>query len=532
MKKLKIGFAIIFILTLWSCGTKSETYIDAIPQNAKMVVEIRTSSLASKVGKESIKQFKAPPMPIAIWKNTPPMARELFQNPETTGIDILKPTYLFSFAPNEKEETFALLLPIEDAELFSNFVKQQSREEIQSTNGYKFVEKSKEGKIAWKDNFAILALSQDGKGRVLSNTNLNSLMNFESSNSVVQNANFSGFLKGKHDIAMWMNSSFYNLEELQDIQYFNDVNLKNIDKEQLKDNYLHFLLRFDDGKVSLKTKFFPNPDLPKENQKLWKGEKFESDLLDYIPNKHPLAFGTGFTTKKMLETVLDKKSLKKAGISQEEFLEVFGGSYEMVVTDIKPMYVVSRGGGLFFGSQKPQKRVVLLPEVILATSIENKEMCHKILADLQHQLEKEFSAQIFQDGDTYRWESKKGMPTFYLRVFDEALVLSNNEDLVEGKQNESISGEFEDMISSSVSSYYLNLDTEKYSKNTHQLIKNKTFFFYNQVIDALGKFEDVRFTVEKSGNEATLELHLKDKSKNSLYNLIEISNDATSGFPF
>lgn len=533
MKNLKIGFAIIFILGLWSCGTKSETYLDAIPQNAKMVIEINTANLASKVGKESIKQFKAPPMPVTLWENSPPMARELFQNPEKTGIDPFKSAYLFSFSPNKKTETFALLLPIQDAELFANFVKQQSQEEIQNSNGYNFVAIPKQGKIAWKDNFAILALSQNEKKRVLNTTNLNTLMNFEIANSVLQNTNFKKFLDAKHDVALWLNSSFYELEELQDIQYFNDTNLKNIDKEQLKDNYLHISLTFDDGKASIKIKFFPNPNLPKEYQKLWRGEKFESDLLDYIPSGSPLAFGTGFTTKKMLEKVLDNKSLKRAGVSPEDVLEVFGGTYEMFVTDIKPMLVTTNGrGNFFFGNQKAQKRQELFPEIILATEIKNKEACQKILAQLQNQLEKEFSTKISQDGDIYTWESRKGMPTFYLRVFDDVLLVSNNQNFVQNKQDESFSGEFEDMINSSLSSYYLNLNTISYSKNTHQLIKNKSFFFYNQVIQAIAKFESVRFTVDKSGNEAVLELHLKDKSKNSLYNLIEISNEATNAFPF
>jgi len=380
MKNLKIGFAIIFILSLWSCGTNPETYLDAIPQNAKMVIEINTANLASKVGKESIKQFKAPPMPVAIWKNSPPMARELFQNPETTGIDPFKSAYLFSFSPKKKTETFALLLPIQDAELFANFVKEQSREEVQNSNGYSFVEIPKQGKIAWKANFAILALSQNEKKRVLNTTNLNALMNFEAGNSVLQNTNFKEFLEGKHDVALWINSSFYELEALQEAQYFNDTNLEKLSKEQLKDNYLHISLTFDDGKASIKTKFFPNPDLPKKYQQLWKGEKFESDLLDYIPNKDVLAFGTGFTTKKMLEKVLDNKSLKRAGVSQEEVLEVFGGNYEMFITDIKPMLVMSRGGGLFFGNQKIQKRQELFPEIVLATEIKNKETCQKILA--------------------------------------------------------------------------------------------------------------------------------------------------------
>ena len=532
MKNLKIGFALILILSLWSCGTNSETYLDAIPQNAKMVIQINTPNLASKVGKESIKQFKAPPMPLAVWKNSPPMARELFQNPETTGIDPFKSAYLFSFSPKEKTETFALLLPIENAELFTNFVKEQSREEVQSSNGYSFVEIPQQGKIAWKDNFAILALSQNKKGRVLNTTNLNVLMNFEAGNSVLQNTNFKKFLEGKHDVALWVNSSFYELEELQDAQYFNDVNLENIDKEQLKDNYLHISLTFDDGKASIKTKFFPNPNLPKEYQQLWRGEKFESDLLDYIPDGTPLAFGTGFTTKKMLEKVLDKKSLKRAGISQEEVLEVFGGSYEVFVTDIKPMLVTSRGRNSYFGNQKAQKRQELFPEIVLATEIKNKETCQKILAKLQVQLEKEFSINISQDGDIYTWESKAGMPTFYLHVFDDVLILSNNKKITEDKQDESLSGELEEMINSSLSSYYLNLNTSSYSKNTHQLIRNKSFFFYNQVIQAIGKFESVRITVDKSGNEALIELHLKDKSKNSLYNLIEISNEATNAFPF
>lgn len=394
-----------FVVLLASCKQGGQSGL-LVPEDAAVVVHINSSSLASKLSWEEIRQtnwFKE-----IAKETTDTTAQQLLTDPASSGIDT-KADLVFYMKKHGRGGYFIFTGSLTDAAAFETLAKKINKGGDVSKNGDFSVMPAEhgEGTVIWnKSHFAYVANAPlpDMKGMMgprrhsdnyKSGFPQDSLKIFgigaltlKSSDNLDNDKRFASLVKDGSDVHVWMNiSQFYSGMGAMMSMMKMDVLLEN--------NVSASSLNFDNGRITAKSKQYYGKEMSKLLAN-YKPEAVSASVINRIPSQNVVGvFAFNYPPKGVKEflkiTGLDGVAnmfLAQANYSVDEFVKANKGEVLLAFSDIN---IVTKQDTIDMGAEEePHMRPSMKPDVkvLFATSVNDKAAFEKLI--------------------TLLWESSKG----------------------------------------------------------------------------------------------------------------------------
>ena len=360
------------------------------------------------------------------------------------------------------------------------------------------------------------------------------------------------FYHNKKDINFWMSSnlfasSFY-LEELE----------KELDVD-LTDNYVSAFIEFEDDRISLQGKMFPNKEVKelmvKDN--VWDHD-FDNDLLKYLPEQSfanlAIAFNPSENYKIMKEQgeieSVEKEFEKEMGFELEDLVESLEGSmvfslsnieemsysydtYRMVYNDKKArLYDATTNEYYYEGGYEyrdtTETRTKTLPVMSLVFDLNSDKYIKKMI--------KKIPEGEIEEKDDYYEVKLDGSYSGYFAFDDDAFLFTNDKKSIRafkdgGLGSNSLSGSSKLSDFSGGGYYaYLNLNYDDYPKEIKKMLKEEQNDREEEMFEIWTDF--ARGIELKMIDNFTLEFNLEtnDNDKNSLQQLLELMDESFKSY--
>ena len=221
LKPIGLLFPALLLVVLVSCSKKSNV---PVPADAGFVVHINGKSLSSKLSWEEIRQSEW--YKLAYEKSTDSLAKQVMNDPASSGIDIEADTYIFMKARGRGAYS-ALVGSLKDEKTFAAFMEKAMKGKPATREGELSVIRSDKSVMTWKGNRFVMVtdipdynVSQDMMGGPNPDMQApnpgfpaDSLAKFASevyeikgSSSVGNNEKFASMLQEKGDAHLWVNA--------------------------------------------------------------------------------------------------------------------------------------------------------------------------------------------------------------------------------------------------------------------------------------------------------------------------------------
>lgn len=250
-----------------------------------------------------------------------PSVTSMIKAPEQSGINILEKSFWAADLPGIKQ---CLYLPVADPakvdQLFSDEATGRSLS-VQQYEGWKMLDISKRARIRWNDRMLLLDFYQGDTIRDSGSDNR--------SQGLLANSNFEDFVKSQDaDVGVWVSSNPF-LEKWQTQMPWLFLTAE---KEDLKDNFAHLFLNFEEGEVLSEVQFFLKKRLQSDLAILIE-QDLPKELLSNIPETALSGIGAvGINLDGLNQLLLEKYSkstmdvaLQKAGVSFDDLRKSFSG---------------------------------------------------------------------------------------------------------------------------------------------------------------------------------------------------------------
>ncbi len=398
MKKLIVLLSVI-ALCITSCSKKTDN-LKIIPKDAGVVLSIDPYSLYKKADVEELQQLKSfqklKDEFNSEGKEMKEVFNEILKDPRSSGIDVKKNFFFFSF-PEGDQVLGAFTAVLDSDSKFESFVTKVFKAndwetDIKKQDGRKELY-SREGVVAW-DNEKVLVIN---KYRGISENDLPALIkklfSLDSKEQISSIEGFTKFLNEQKDINFWLNPTTILKSMEGEREYDRYYKLYRQLFNLQKDSYVYGFLDFGKEKVTLTTHNILNEEYNKLMKKYNIYDvSFNKDILKMYPEKMLFVFGGALNMQNYYQMLKEqfpdlikedkiKDVLEKEGLKLENLTNLLGGSFTFAITDFQQetytgtSFETDEETGLFNPIEVPKER--FSPVVLAGIEIKDKTILNK-----------------------------------------------------------------------------------------------------------------------------------------------------------
>lgn len=325
LRLLSFGILAVLVLSFSSCQkdpipTDSLTYI---PAQTASVSTFNLQQLMDKANYPTLVQTPGFQKMVAEIADKNPTLAAIVTNPEQSGIDLQQNVYLSSILNDSDEPLMVFSASLSDSAAFGRMIRSTEIQALPVSQPFNYAATPDKGAMAWNNEVALLALSQN-------NDNVQErLMNLlENTNqaSVAENASLRKHLQGDHDILNWFSSDFI----LQSENIKSGGALWSYSEEDLTGQHIAHSLTFENGYVSSEIALDLQGQLRNDLGMLFKDE-VETDFTALAPAGTPAFILTAAFDITGLNQLLIEKYTK--GMA-EQSLAAFGFNVEGLIDEL------------------------------------------------------------------------------------------------------------------------------------------------------------------------------------------------------
>ncbi len=396
---LKLGFALITGGLLFASCSSENKEGKMVPKDAAFVIHVDGKSLTSKLTWDEIKAtnwFKE----LSSDTTIDAVQKELMQDPGVTGIDDKSDFLMFMQMSAGGGGHMVIQGNIKDEKKFEEYFKKVTKSTPTKDGDISTLNIKEDGVLSWKGGkFVVVAKADinrtkkwddittdstpatstpagDSKSLALIAKNV---FDLKSDNSLAKDDKFSEIMKEEGDIHI-----YYNLEQMMKTSMeASMVGMMKLDKI-INGTVSGYAINFDQGKIVVKSRFYPSPDLA-DICKKYSGGELDETMIKSIPSQNiagMMAFSINpEAIREMIKlTGMDGMAnmmLMQAGVSMDDIIKATKGDMLLSVSDLDmssdtATYVPY--ADTMPGYKKPQQ-----VNVLFATSIGDKPSFDKLM---------------------------------------------------------------------------------------------------------------------------------------------------------
>jgi hypothetical protein len=373
-----------------------------VPKDAALVIHVDGKSLSSKLSWDEIKQtnwFKE----LSTDTSLQGVQREFMQDPAVTGMDIKADAVFFIQMNPSGPGTFVGQGNIADKAKFEAYYKKAfPGTSVTKQGDINFATLKDDAVMAWKDDkFMFLGNMPDPAANQFQGMGMDTtpavpaagnaqrlieagkkIFALDSDNSLAKEEKFNDLLEEKGDVHV-----YYNVElMMKAAPNAGMMAMVNMDKF-IKGSISTYTVNFDQGKIIVKSKFYPSKDLAAIFDK-YDGGKIDETMIKSLPSSN-IAGIVAFSFKPegvqefIKLTGLDgmlNMVMAQAGVTLDDFIKANKGNMLLAVSDLNftkdTTTDMSGFGNDSLGGTKKSKQA----DVLFAVSIGDKAAFEKLIA--------------------------------------------------------------------------------------------------------------------------------------------------------
>nr|MCR5192949.1 DUF4836 family protein [Bacteroidales bacterium] len=463
-----------------------------IPDNAIGVIDVNLANVMKKVDVQNIDNVAFVKMARQELRKEDPRVSEIvdrmIKDPKSSGIN-LKNDMLFFIDEDQRMAIIAEVFKESKLESFLNECADLNKIKIRidKYDGYKMAD-MEDFYVAYNNEVAIMIFDNRSVPYI------NTAMSLSKSSSLAANKNFNAYWKERKDVSAWMNfGSLIRFAEKYDdfAETLAESGLSTKYIDELKKGSVACNLDFDKGAIrfSVETQGIDSKIMKEYEQ------KFNSDLVKYMPEKSYLAFSYALKLNPIIDALakdrdadVDVDEDVMAGMSIRQIVNSLGGSFVASIFD----FVDNDQTGI-------------MPLFAFAADIKDASLWRQLLDE----------ARAEKKGDVYKISGDGFGFNLYVTLNDKAIMLTNSA----ANANKFVAGGYEKSMDGIVSKvkkgqyFYADLNISHYPVNVTTLIPDDVMTLLKQTLDYTEAIVDSKYKTEWS-------LYLADKSENSLLALI------------
>jgi hypothetical protein len=353
--KLWIGLA-LFIFIFTSCNRSNQEGA-RVPVNASAVMQVNLKLMGEKL---SWKEFKQSGwlQKIDSHPSTPDWFRNLFNQPENSGIDFEKGMTFFVDKSLSTTEHFVINGMLGNKKDFEAFVQKiDSTQTIKEVGKVNVLLLKNHDVVGWDDNHFSLVV-----GNAIKSVNMGSwrdsttseikkpietdeskiafcaqLFSLKKDSSLAKNEKFSSLLKEKGDVHIWMNPS----EDLKKTPSLGMLSMLKLEK-LFGGSFSAFTINFEKGSIDINQKQYLSKDLM-EFVKKYTGSNISKEMIEKIPSENVMGvMAANFKPEAVQELAklvgvdgLANIFLQVFGINLDDISKANNGNLMMAISDFK-----------------------------------------------------------------------------------------------------------------------------------------------------------------------------------------------------
>lgn len=488
---LRAGMAAVAVALVWctamlsSCSTNTGSMI---PNDSYYVASVNVANVWSKADMDNVDNVAFIKLLRQELKGEnaglSEMLDKLLKEPGSCGLNIKSDLIAFT-SPSIGKETVVICANMKDASDFGYFLKDLGEKAnmqivITKESGYYFAKIDNKTSVCWDKKKAYLLIGENGKEQ------RDGLMTLKKEASMEGNADFDVFWKERGDAGFFIVNG--NISEI-----IPNADRLPLDKESQKNVSYCCSLNFEKGAIRASCKA-----IGQDAEELGNlvGDKFDSDLMRYMPQKALAALSLTFNIDGLINMLAKMKGVDlndeigMGDYTMKDVIGSFGGSIVAAVSDFN-----SKG----------------LPVFAVAADLTQKSIMKELLGE------------IVDDG-----LMTKKTDYYYISLLDISIVLDNNSMLVTNDPTlRSVAGNgggnatlinVDNNIKKG-NYFYLDLNTDNYPQSLTGRMDKTALSMLNGYWD--------RLEVSPKGKDACeMVIYLKSADENSLaYTIHYIDNN-------
>ena len=507
---LSLLVALLAVVTLASCS-KGVDMGKYIPKDALYVLDFDMDELWDKADLDNIDQISFVKLGRQELRSENPWAADLvdaiLKDPTATGLHLKRDIAAY-FCYNSDIDG-AVIATMHNKKKFEEFLNDFAKQneltvKFEDKDGWRLAtmvsEFNVENYVAFNGDVAMLLFSGNGMDKMLT---------LKKDESLASDKRFREYWKNRSELSMWMGMkelmsiAGQNGEDVQGMlsQIYGEEYWKAIENASIAGNVV-----FDKGVMRMVFTYqgISSKIIDKYMQ------KFEGDLVDYMPEKTYAAIALAYNLKETMKVLeanreldinLDEEAME--GVTVRDAVSAFGGSMLFSLFDLQ----VDNGS--------------VMPMMALALDIKDADIVKKLLAE---------AGLTAVEENVYSLEGFFNFP-IYVALNKKAVFVTNSDAALEGFKKGGNKNAMKNVAKSVKAGNYIyaDLDINHYPDGVKALIPENIVVLMSKYFD----YTEIKVNGTKNGE---WDLYIKDKKQNSLLstlhfvddNLVELGNLAGS----
>ncbi len=528
-----LGVVVLGGGALWYFFSGSTQHTKLIPKEAMFVVTVDWASLVKKADLEKLKEmswYKELEAQSNERDAEDKVAKEILQNPLSTGINIMSDIFFYTETWSDAEFQ-VLVFDVKDAaDLETTLKKIEPNLSVQLGSNFRYAKLDERLTVAWSDKGGTLVRSGYYGDPELTITYLERNFKRPSENTMAEVSEFMNFIEKDNDIAVFVNGNGIYESTMSRTRGMSISELDNI--KMLQNSYGEFALNFNDNDVQLDFDWSTtNPALEKIN--FIQSSGLNDEDLQYVTDSSVyLSAAVNLNIKgyydfyKTLPDVADAilQVQEELGMNEEQMLSVFSGKATYGLTSISyemPQFSQESLDEMFF-EYTPSPELKTVSTLWIGSN--NKEGFKKILTKnfFQESMEGDYKGIYFMNLGF-------GGLEYFAAETPNGFMFTNNVELAKKAKSGSL-GTLPSAHASRMKDYpmsaFMNLNQADYPEAMKTGMREEM----GREWIGLSKFLEVAKDVEMTGenSHSSVKLNLVQGEGNSLYRMIKQVDTATT----
>ncbi len=496
---LSLLVALLAVVTLASCS-KGVDMGKYIPKDALYVLDFDMDELWDKADLDNIDQISFVKLGRQELRSENPWAADLvdaiLKDPTATGLHLKRDIAAY-FCYNSDIDG-AVIATMHNKKKFEEFLNDFAKQneltvKFEDKDGWRLAttvsEFNVENYVAFNGDVAMLLFSGNGMDRVLS---------LKKDESLAGDKRFREYWKDRSEISMWM-----GMKEIVSIAEQNGTDVKGALGQIYGEEYWKAIenasiagnVVFDKGVMRMVFTYqgISSKIIDKYMQ------KFEGDLVDYMPEKTYAAIALAYNLKETMKVLeaneefdinLDEEAME--GVTVRDAVSAFGGSMLFSLFDLQ----VDNGS--------------VMPMMALALDIKDADIVKKLLAE---------AGLTAVEENVYSLEGFFNFP-IYVAMNKKAVFVTNSDAALEGFKKGGNKNAMKNVAKSVKTGNYIyaDLDINHYPDGVKALIPENIVVLMSKYFD----YTEIKVNGTKNGE---WDLYIKDKKQNSLLSILHFVDD-------
>ena len=325
LRLLSFSIAAALVLSLSSCQkdpvpTDSLTYI---PAHAASVSSFNLQQLMDKADYPTLLQTPGFQKMVEDIADDNTTLAAVVSNPEASGVDLSQNIYWSTLLSDTDEPLMLFSASLSDTAAFARMIRSTEAQVLPASQPFQYVTTPNRSALAWNDEVALLAVSQNKEGV---QQRLESLLENTDQASVAENTSLRKHLRGNHDMLNWLSSDFV----LRSEKIKSSGALLSYSEQDLQGQHIAHTLTFEKGYVSSEIALDLQGQLGKDLGMLFKDE-VKTDFATLAPAGTPIfMLAAAFDITGLNQLLIEKYAKGMA----EQSLTAFGFNIEGLIDEL------------------------------------------------------------------------------------------------------------------------------------------------------------------------------------------------------